>query len=133
MTENLELKLQKSYPKLFKDLYGDPMSTCMAWGVAVGDGWYDIIDEMCKKMNRIKDANGERIVFAQIKEKFGTLRVYINWPEGFTEDQMKKIYDIEREAENNALITCEVCGKSGSMNGKYWLKVVCDEHKEKTN
>ena len=47
MTQTLQQKLYDKYLKIFgqKDL---PMTqTAMCWGINCGDGWYNIIDNLC--------------------------------------------------------------------------------------
>jgi hypothetical protein len=46
MNEELDKKLCEKYPKIFRDRYGDMMTTAMCWGFP-GDGWYNIIDRLC--------------------------------------------------------------------------------------
>ena len=61
MNKNLQEKLYQKYPKIFrqKDL---PMTqTAMCWGIACGDGWYDLIDELCSQIqNRVENVNRQR-------------------------------------------------------------------------
>ena len=47
MKTELDEKLCKTYPKLFRDRHGDMKKTCMVWGFECGDGWYNIIDHLC--------------------------------------------------------------------------------------
>lgn len=101
MKEELELQLVQKYPELFVDYKGDKKTTCMAWGCAHGDGWYNLLDDLCsylqyisstkpfilyksehkKEEGTFSERNGTYInlppvCFAQIKEKFAGLRVY---------------------------------------------------------
>ena len=75
MKEELEKKLVEKYPNLYKDYGGDMTKTCMHWGFAHGDGWYNLIDELSTKL----EPHG--IVAAQVKEKFGGLRFYVEYPQ----------------------------------------------------
>ena len=47
MREDLEIKLVKKYPEIFRDYNGNIMQSAMPWGFDHGDGWYDIIDALC--------------------------------------------------------------------------------------
>ena len=47
MSPELEEKLVKKYPKIFKNRYADMRTTAMCWGLEIGDGWYNIIDALC--------------------------------------------------------------------------------------
>ena len=118
MKKELEQKLIEKYPNLYKNHGGDPRQTCMAWGIAVGDGWYDIIDKLSEKL----ESYG--IVAEQVKEKFGGLRFYIG---GCSKEIFDEVYGHIREAEKLASQTCEVCGKPGKSRGGGWIKTLCDE------
>ena len=47
MREELDNKLCAKYPKIFRDRRAPMNQTCMCWGFEHGDGWYNIIDQMC--------------------------------------------------------------------------------------
>ena len=83
--------------------------------VCVGDtgfGWVDIIKPL------IEEAKEKGIKVKQIKEKFGSLRFYVD---------REGMYDSIRKAENKSEITCENCGKEGSLKRKGWIKCLCKE------
>jgi len=118
MRDELELKLVEKYPKIFRDYHGDMMQTCMTWGFECGNGWYNIIDELCEKLTEIED-----VVAVQVKEKFGGLRFYIG---GTSKENHDKIYDLISEAEEKSYKTCENCGKPGKLIKGGWLYTSCD-------
>lgn len=60
-------------------------------------------------------------VAVQVKEKFGTLRFYVN-----KADEQARAY-IEF-AEAMSARTCEVCGAPGKVRGGGWLQSLCDAH-----
>jgi len=75
MKAKLEMKLVKKYPKLMKNYNGNKRETCFAYGFQHNDGWYDLIDILCKNLQSYIDLNKkEQIVIEQVKEKFGGLR-----------------------------------------------------------
>ncbi len=47
MSPELDTKLCSNYPKIFADRYGDMTKTCMCWGFDCGDGWYNIVNQLC--------------------------------------------------------------------------------------
>lgn len=47
MKDELDKQLCEKYPKIFRDRHAPMNETCMCWGIAVGDGWYNIIDRLC--------------------------------------------------------------------------------------
>lgn len=118
MREDLADKLVKKYPTVFQNYRGDMRQTCMAWGICAGDGWYDLLDELCAKL----EPHG--VVAAQIKEKFGGLRFYI---EPMMTDHWKEIHEYIREAERKSYKTCERCGKPGTLRGGGWARTICEE------
>jgi hypothetical protein len=67
------------------------------------------------------DAKPRQVVASQVKEKFGTLRFYINGGDDY-------IYGLISMAESMSSVTCEICGKPGTVNGGSWLSTRCEEH-----
>ena len=118
---------------------------------SIGPGWYGIIDTLCGLMSqrveqakaRLKYAmeNPDRKLFksipeleqevadaleelpeiAQVKEKFGTLRFYIN---GGTVETHNYI----AFAEAMTAHVCEVCGSPGKSRHGNWVRVLCNQH-----
>lgn len=82
------------------------------------DGWYDILNNLCKQIEPLLK-EGQFVV--QIKEKFGGLRFYMN-------SSNDKIEGYICEAEKLSFKTCEICGKPGKLNGKGWIRTLCEEH-----
>ena len=50
MKKELDELLCKRYPKIFRDRHGDMRMTAMCWGFDCGNGWFNIIDQMCRIM-----------------------------------------------------------------------------------
>ena len=118
MDKELQNKLREKYPTVMKEYGGDMRQTCMAWGVCCGDGWYDIIDKLCSKLEPMG------VVAAQIKEKFGGLRFYIN---PVDKGDWDTIHNAINEAERKSYKTCENCGQPGERKGGAWVRTLCDE------
>ena len=87
----------------------------------IGEGWAPLID----RIYDYADELGVQMTILQVKEKFGTLRVY-----GYNiDDEIQSILD--RYAALSA-DTCMTCGKAGTMREKNrWLYVACDQHKDR--
>lgn len=119
MNKELEKKLIDRFPAFFRDMYGDPRHTCMAWGCDTGDGWFQILWDACEKIEKALKP-GELFVFDQIKEKFATFRLYYT-----TTNNTVDVIISEAEALSGK--TCELCGKEGSIRGGGWLVTRCDE------
>ena len=120
MVHNLQEKLFEKYPKIFAQKELSPQQTSMCWGISTGDGWYALIDDLCKKIQVYIDRHKEDQVEAiQVKEKFGGLRFYTN---GGCEEISTMIY----EAEAKSYLTCEDCGSKediGHTSG--WITTLC--------
>lgn len=110
--------LARNYPSLYRDLGANPRQSCMAFGLEVGDGWFKIIDELSAKLNPLG------VVASQVKEKYGTLRFY-------TYNNTDEAFNYIDDAEALTEVTCELCGEPGTMSDKGWVKVRCEECKDK--
>lgn len=128
MNAQLEHQLRDKYPDLFVDLYGDPTQTCMAWGLECDDGWYTILDVLCRQIQHHQQWNMPKhlhpVVLEQVKEKFGTLRFYYRGGDD-------TISGLVQMAEAMSAKTCELCGQPGRVHGGHWLKTLCDQHADK--
>ena len=125
MKEELDNKLVKAFPLLYKDRNAPMQSTAMCWGFP-GDGWFNIIWDLSSKLEpliqKFIDENQDTELYpkaAQVKEKYGGLRVYMT--RGTDE-----IYDLIEEAEALSYKTCEVCGKPGEERPGGWIHTLCD-------
>lgn len=116
MTDEKELALVRDFPGLFRDHRGDPRKTCMSWGCAVGDGWEPLLRRLCEAA-RLEPGGPH---FAQIKEKFGGLRVYWN-------NATEKLWVASQLAEDESFKTCEACGtvEDVATKGPGWIKTLC--------
>lgn len=122
MSPDLDKKLCTDFPYIFKDRHGKIMDTAMCWGFDCDDGWFQIIYDLCSKISELDD----KVYATQVKEKFGTLRFYINGGD-------ELIYDLIDKADQQSGVTCEICGKQGKLRGTGWFKTLCDEHAEGYN
>lgn len=123
MTPELEVSLVREFPVLFADYGKSPQETCMAWGCEHSDGWFRIIRGLCRAIdNHLKHLKEpQEFKFAQIKEKFGTLRVY-------TDGGDEYIRGVIRMAEEMSAVTCEVTGMPGEMCRKgHWYRTLSRE------
>lgn len=117
MDKKLEKKLVEKYPTLYSKYGGDIKETCMGWGMTCGDGWYKLLDELSSKLEPLN------VVAAQVKEKFGGLRFYL---EPCDENVYDKVNEIIDEAEQRSYKVCEICGKEGQLRRGGWLQTTCD-------
>lgn len=121
----------------------------------VGPGWKPILEALGARITSLSrkaigwdEENGqpayEQVVkprIAQVKEKFGRLRVYVDFEGPFSPDAEERINDIDAcvgMSESMSGFLCEECGKGGTetrsaAGSKYgWLKTYCKEcHKKR--
>jgi hypothetical protein len=122
MRKELDRALCAKYPEIFRDRYGDARHTSMCWGFDCGDGWYNIIDSACAVIqHHINSGNSTQVVATQVKEKYGTLRFYLDREDEF-------ISAVIAMAETMSGVTCETCGSPGTTRGRGWVRVLCDQH-----
>ena len=55
MKDELDKRLCEKYPKIFRDRHASMQETCMCWGFAHGDGWYDIVESLCSNIQNHVD------------------------------------------------------------------------------
>ena len=101
----------------------------MGFGFEIGDGWFDILNRLSAKIEAIiltfPPEEREYIRASQIKEKFGTLRVYIT-------SGNDEIHDLISEAEALSAETCEECGLPGTDKGSTgWISTLCKGCRQK--
>jgi len=123
-----EKELVEKYPTIMRDYGGDMTKTCMAFGICIGSGWLQLLDDLCAKIMALP--GGEAVVADQIKEKFGGLRFY--WHSQANDkldaEAVSKLVD---EAERQSTKTCEHCGTTENVThgGKRWVRALCDAHR----
>jgi len=110
-------------PYMFRyDGWNNLQKSLMGFGLEVGDGWYKILEELITKIAELDKE--KRVKVVQVKEKFGGLRFYIN-------SGTDEIFNVIDEAEAKSLITCEQCGKVGSIDVTHgWMLTLCEDCKE---
>jgi len=94
----------------------------MAFEFECNNGWFDLIWKLCEDIEKVLKEN-EPIGFEviQVKEKFGSLRFYVDGGNN-------TIYQLINKAEEKSMTICENCGKPGKIdNSKYWIKTLCEE------
>ena len=102
------------------------------------DGWYNLIKTACEFFKRlIENGDIKGMNFAQIKEKFGYLRIYVvvDYAEGKKNDAWHEVQSHLSTLEAMSSFVCEYCGvaKTESTNvetrivGSFWYKTLCDQ------
>ena len=89
--------------------------------VDTDDGWFDLIYDLCKKIDVIVKREKLEFYVDQVKEKFAGLRFYVS---GFNDE----IRELIHKAEAKSYRTCEICGNAGTtyISGDVgWYKTLC--------
>jgi len=159
MSPHNEQHFCEQYPLIFRARRGRQPGDAPYWGLAVQDGWFDLIDMLCahlyatyrqaaKSYERAREGEGKapypgaEVVTAvdverkrlamkaaettvpravQVKEKFGTLRFYVDG--GSPEMQAVIAF-----AEDMSSRMCEQCGAPAHTRAGGWVRTLCDEH-----
>jgi hypothetical protein len=143
--EQFDKYMCKTYPKIFRQRNLPMNQTCMCWGFDIGPGWYELLDQMCKKLQLLDDLLGIETIATQVKEKFGGLRFYNNISSAnyqsfiLTEKQREEVIytlweiinDITSRAEEQSYNICEQCGDYGSPNDGGWIVTLCEKCRAK--
>lgn len=117
MKEELETMLFDKFDDLFRERTLPATESSMHWGIQCGDGWFNLILDLCVEIQRISpDAK-----ITEVKQKAGALVVRV--------DIDNEVIDqLVEEARSNSLRTCEICGDSGKPNDKLWADTRCAKH-----
>ncbi len=118
MNKNNTEKLYNDFPNLYRQRLLTIQESCMPWGFECGDGWFQLIYTLSKKLSQVNP----KCQALQVKEKFGTLRFY-------TMNTNDQGYLLIAEAEENSSSICEICGDTSTakIRGDSWLKTLCDK------
>lgn len=162
MNAEFEQKLADDFPFMRRNQSGESdgkiTNIYQKWGFQCGDGWYDLIHDLCHEITDRYEKEGISvdIVVEQIKEKFAGLRFYYSYagsPPSFhaldflggssirlypeTDNDKHKslrrdIADIVRKYEALSKTVCENCGAKGETRMDLpWKKTLCDNCYEK--
>ena len=92
----------------------------------VGERWFELLWDLCVTLEatagkRVADGHPP-IRVVQVKEKYGTLRVYV-------EGGCDEVFDLIDAAETRSRTTCETCGRPGStICLDDWDRTLCPAH-----
>lgn len=124
MRSQLDALLCQRYPEIFAERQGSSMTTAMGRGFECGDGWFDLIDELCRDLQAAADSGRiPQPVAQQVKEKLGSLRFRF-FP------LCEFAHDLLEAAREKSLETCDVCGKAGRLRcaPSFGYRTTCDSH-----
>ena len=118
MNPESEQELVSKYPGLFRNRVKSPKESLMCFGCECGEGWKEILDSLFGYLTQVRESRSNLlalkpeftsesndgyldlhcppVILDQIKEKYGTLRVYWHFD---TEDLERERSFVENEAE----------------------------------
>lgn len=109
--------LFSTYRRFFKTDPKDLQKTLMGFGFEVDDGWFELVRECLERLSAIP----EEIEIIQIKEKFGSLRVYLDGP--------SEAHQLSEEFSDRSAFVCESCGTPGETRNVHgWYSTLCEPH-----
>lgn len=133
MRKELDERLCAAFPHLYYQRNGDLRTTALCWGFQCGDGWFQLLWDLSAKLEPLciaedakyrkenpEDIGGPYFCVSTVKEKYGTLRVYLH----HSTDEMEELLN---EAEDRSATVCESCGSAGAyINAEgYWKSTRC--------
>jgi hypothetical protein len=123
------------------------------WGCECGPGWIPIIIEALQRIHELlTEEEAERFHIRQIKQKWGELRIYwhldaaegeeepqaltraretvvgVNLSPDWQDARRAAIQAIVEEARAKADVSCETCGKPGTLHPVGHVQVLCPQH-----
>jgi len=107
------------YTKILIDTF--PAIFAQRFYFEVGDGWFELIYDLCKKLENTSRSPKA----SQVKEKFGGLKFYVD-------DETPAQTKLISTAEKASYEICEKCGVPGDTKEETkvsWIKTRCKEHK----
>jgi len=111
-----------NWKKAIHDNHGPPS----VWPlIETGDGWRPLIEYAYEYIAKHKCLSP-----AQVKEKFGGLRFYVDHDYECECAALDEWYKIEAIIEALSYKMCETCGAYGEPNNTGWIRTRCSEHAE---
>jgi len=89
---------------------------------SVGPGWVPLVQQLHEELLAV---NPDYQV-AQVKEKFGELRVYLSM-----DNRQLPLMQAVGVATAKSVTICEWCGEPGTCGeaSAFWIKTLCDQHR----
>lgn len=114
-------KLFRDFPRLYRGRNKPMTESLMGFGFECGDGWYNLIHTLSAALeNHMNESPKVHIEASQVKEKFGSLRFYIDGGDDYT----LKLID---EAERQSATICEDCGAPAKLQRRRgWFATLCE-------
>lgn len=139
--QNFTEELIENYPIIWREILNDKYGRYSL--TSVGEGWYNIIRSVSKEAENIvasirHECPSTKLPFvAQVKEKFGQLRLYFDCNDQISSKVKAELANLEKKTSDAANKTCFKCGDSGEYRShppfekeytQGWsISVLCDK------
>jgi hypothetical protein len=136
MEQAKQQQIFTKYPVLFQEKDLPMRETCMCWGIDLPDAWYELLDKLCDRLDRVTKTTGVTVIAQQVKNKYARLTFYWRpeYPDTMPEEEQRQWYDIIHAIvshySNQSGQTCEECGDFGQQTEGGWIHVLCAKHRE---
>ena len=132
MDEAMQKRLQNRFPMLYRDIGNT--ETCMRFGLEVGNGWFRLLWKLSEDLENLDPS----LVTSQVKEKFGTLRFYLESAELGMRHEAGEMFSFAPQAkdkrvrarislaEEESAGICQQCGAPGKLRYGCYVHVACD-------
>jgi hypothetical protein len=123
-----QTELMARYPELFRQEFCGRVTE--PGYPTVGDGWRDLVEKTVVRIAAaIAGVPGASLKIGQIKEKLGTLRVYLDSAGGPSNPVNAALDEALALGEARSACTCETCGSEGQLfKSGGWFNTACDYH-----
>lgn len=122
MTEERARLLAREFTALLRGAAALPEPP---WHFECDDGWFELIRDLLRDLDALRRTTVPSLRVAQIKEKYGGLRCYVEFEEEVDEDPTEAPI---RRAEARSFATCEACGATGGVTTaahRGWIQSLC--------
>jgi len=123
MRQDLDALLCERYPKIFADRHRPVTESRMGLGFMCGDGWFELIDGLCRELQSATDTEAApQVVAVVVKEELG-------WLTFSCRNRNDAQHDMVDKAMTRSGSICEQCGRPGQrLTQGRMIMTRCPEH-----
>lgn len=92
-------------------------------------GWTELVRRALRRIDgMLTDDQAAQVNVAQVKEKWGELRLYI-FARALDQATQERIAGVVKEAQAESQLTCAKCGQPGELRTDFpYVQTLCDTH-----